>query len=194
MLNNNVDLATLIVGILAFIGVVIEIIITVVNHQKDIEMQIVTSNRVAWMSELRQNISKCCLSVNMLKKEELQNWINEFELYKHQTFLLLNYNDEKDNHIRSILNIIGQNLQNYAIVQEADNKVSMNQLKEKLHLATDYLVKYVSIYLKCEWTRVKYFSKKGEKNKFNFNSKFDDYYSKVKEEMNALKNKVMGDE
>lgn len=191
--NENIswDIATLIVGSLAFLGVIFEIIMSFKRDKYERESQIITANRVLWMSELREKVSNCSKQIfNFCKSKSHLNNAEDFKWNKNQIFLLLNYHDDKDNDIRKYLTIIEKNIAELLSAYETDQSDKVSEIKEKLSKLDDFLIDFVSIYLKCEWTRVKLCGKKSEDADYDFNKTFDEYYSKVKEKMDPLKQEI----
>lgn len=192
--TNNIDwipIATLIAAGSSFVGVIIDIIVRHFLEQKTRQKDVITANRVHWMEAVREQVSDSTKIVHAYLDGNCETAkdigvLNDFCKVKNLVSLLLNFNGYYDNKIRLIFEKEYDMMKDILVAQENDDQERAIADKEIIIACENYKIRLTSIYLKCEWERVKHLSKKGENAFFNFDERFEKYLDVIKDEMNTL--------
>jgi len=126
------------------------IIYSFISHKRTLFINSVTSERVKWIGQLRENISSFCgltyhwKLTNIQNEEEVNKILQEIDKLRMLIKLQLNPNGKYDNAIIDLIDKI-PDLTGYPI--------------DKLKQAIDELLKITQSLLKEEWDRVKEESK-----------------------------------
>lgn len=155
----------------------IMIIFNFYQDRKKRQKDIVTSNRVIWMENLRNNIAESVKIVHSFINSDYSDsgLLNEYVRILNIISLLLNFRGKFDEEFRTILKREYKALRRLQQEECAGVYQNTEKIVEYIYKNEEFKILFSSIYLKCEWERVKVFSKKGEDSKFNFELEFKKY-------------------
>lgn len=195
-LSDNKDAITSLGILLTLIVSCISLYFSIRNNKAVHYVNAVTKSRVEWIDKLRNNVSRFIsltdvkeLTVKFLTPKEIldscfENKIKELNQVKSEILLMLNYSDEFDKEIISMIElqvIMIEDLVYKALVQaskEYRNKeplfiptTEIQSLENKIYDLNEDIIKKFQIYLKFEWNRVKKESK--GKRYFKFQQEYD---------------------
>lgn len=194
-LGTNKDSLTVLIVILTFITSIFSLVFSVRNNKAVHYINSVTKNRVEWIENLRDTISKF---LSILNTEEFtENFVSPKEMLEQdygaktkelcqlgvKIKLLLNFSDELDN---EIIKAIDLQIVNYKLLcekilncafKDLDNgkeifvpSGEIYEVQKNIEKISEDIIRDFQIYLKSEWNRVKYESqgKKYEKETQEF--------------------------
>lgn len=145
--------------VVTLIGILITLIISLINiiitRNKAI-VDGITHNRMVWINDVRNVLSDILTFDPMLvidKPEKKFDLDNLFRKNVNTLKLYLNFKGELDNEIISECNKLLDTLPNLTILNDG---VVDSRLVPQFYLVQDNVLKLGQIYLKSEWTRVKY--------------------------------------
>ncbi len=188
-LSNEFNLATFIVGILSLGGVIVNIIVTASTNKKKRYTDLITSNRVTTMQNLKQSLSNCFESIYsfMTPNANLNEEFKKFEYNKSQIFYAINYKGTAEIEMRETLNALNDLLFNYVLNVQTITKKEKEKIFETLKTGIEYLQTYSTIYCKCEWERAKNTSLFGDKEKYDTESAVKNYLKEFETELKQKK-------
>ena len=144
----------------------ISLYVSLKNSNKIAFINSVTSSRMKWIDELRNDISEFCGLIthyritDNIDEGTLRELYEEIDILTYRIQLKLNRSDEPDKYIIRKLDFILDNL-------ESKTDVPDEEVEELIKLTQDLL--------KFEWERVKLESKKGDLSKMQKNILIKDY-------------------
>lgn len=162
----------------------------------------VTENRVEWIYKLRSLISQYIALTNIYdnnfynsnSEEDIEKsgkHLSECRRVNSEIKLMLNFSDEKDAEIISVVDKLMNSFQGYyyeafncEVSKEGFfiNNDKMDKYQEDVNDCIECIIGKVQIYLKAEWNRVKYESKgeiyEKEIQKFDYNELEEKYKNK----------------
>lgn len=183
MENISLEIATLCVGVLAFIGVILNIIFLAKRSREDRQIKVVVNSRLAIIDKLREMVSGCCKIVSMLTIEAnySKDRIEEFIMCKGQVILLLDFDDKREERIKLILERIESSMNKIMFAADRDNRQVIMEQKTILNQLNQYFLTYIAICIKSEREEIKKYSNIGERDGLSFEEAFSLQYEHSKE-------------
>lgn len=181
------DWATLIVGIITFLGVLISLFTSWRMSKKankeekekiddKYSREIITNSRKEWLKDMKSTLAEffaCTSNVNsILFDQDTNTFIKVDQLY-YKLILNLNPIGKIDGIIREMLKVY---FDMYKLVL-SDSQERESAEKDLLDY-TDDLESYFTYYFKTEWMRIQDYAKHGEKSNFDFEKQFFDLRKK----------------
>lgn len=183
MENISLEIATLCVGVLAFIGVILNIIFLSKRSREDRQIKVVVNSRLAIIDKLREMVSGCCKIVSMLTIESnySKDRIEEFIMCKGQVILLLDFDDKREERIKLVLERIESSMNKIMFAADRDNRQVIMEQKTILNQLNQYFLTYIAICIKSEREEIKKYSNIGERDGLSFEEAFSLQYEHSKE-------------
>lgn len=149
----NINWLTFIASLFAGIAALANIIYSYYNTRKTTFINVITSERIRWMSNLRETISTLCgrayhWSITTLDEKENQQVIKEIDQLTRLSELYLNPDKPKHKEILDLLGKIQWNT-------DRSKRATLHKILDQIILNTQNLLIY-------EWEQVKKEAKDGE--------------------------------
>lgn len=207
--SNNFDIASLVVGCLSLVGVVIGYVVAIHNINKQVIAKNISSPRIDWINQLKEitadYISKLQLIFETISnKEKVDELLNILFCLKLKLILHLNsISTVVDEYILKTLDLTYDSIKRYSASYKELELNKVQQLKSEIVKQCECLIFLISLYCKVEWEKVKS-EVKNSKDKSNFdfklyllehdngrNTKLDPIISEFVNEYNEIETEIV---